>query len=362
MGILVFGNGYAYDASINILAQVDRSIFGIDHLYHRSPVDPEGLLSTIPAIAHTMIGFLCCKYISIAGQNVHSKIKFLKISGKFSGMKTHKATGGSAGNTVLALANLGAHPGFIGKIGNDDFGQYFKKNGLKQGIDMKLLAGDLPTGVASTFISPDGERTFGTYLGAAATMKAENLTLDMFKGYAYLYIEGYLVQDHELILRAMQLGKEAGLQICLDMASYNIVEGDLEFFDILITKYVDIVFANEEEAKAYTGKDAWGAINEIASKCSVVIVKLGAQGSCIKKGTECIKLEVPPVKKVVDTTGAGDYYAAGFLYGLTCGYSLEKCSIIGSILASNVIQVVGTTLSKKKWDEIKLNIEALLQA
>lgn len=209
--------------------------------------------------------------------------KFLKISGKYSGMQTHKATGGSAGNTVLALANLGAHPGFIGKIGNDDFGQYFKKNGLKQGIDMKLLAGDLPTGVASTFISPDGERTFGTYLGAAATMKAENLTLDMFKGYAYLYIEGYLVQDHELILRAMQLGKEAGLQICLDMASYNIVEGDLEFFDILITKYVDIVFANEEEAKAYTGKDAWGAINEIASKCSVVIVKLGAQGSCIKK-------------------------------------------------------------------------------
>lgn len=78
---------------------------------------------------------------------------------------------------------------------------------MKQGIDMKLLAGDLPTGVASTFISPDGERTFGTYLGAAATMKAENLTLDMFKGYAYLYIEGYLVQDHELILRAMQLGK-----------------------------------------------------------------------------------------------------------------------------------------------------------
>ena len=204
-------------------------------------------------------------------------------------MKTYKATGGSAGNTVLALANLGAHPGFIGKIGNDDFGQYFKKNGLKQGIDMKLLAGDLPTGVASTFISPDGERTFGTYLGAAATMKAENLTLDMFKGYAYLYIEGYLVQDHELILRAMQLGKEAGLQICLDMASYNIVEGDLEFFDILITKYVDIVFANEEEAKAYTGKDAWGAINEIASKCSVVIVKLGAQGSCIKKGERIVE-------------------------------------------------------------------------
>ena len=289
--------------------------------------------------------------------------KLQQINTRFSQMKTHQATGGSAGNAILGLACLGAGTGFIGKIGNDHFGDFFRNNLQKNDIEDKLLISEqLPSGVASTFISPDGERTFGTYLGAAATMKAENLTLDMFKGYAYLYIEGYLVQDHELILRAMQLGKEAGLQICLDMASYNIVEGDLEFFDILITKYVDIVFANEEEAKAYTGKDAWGAINEIASKCSVVIVKLGAQGSCIKKGTECIKLEVPPVKKVVDTTGAGDYYAAGFLYGLTCGYSLEKCSIIGSILASNVIQVVGTTLSKKKWDEIKLNIEVLLQA
>ena len=288
--------------------------------------------------------------------------KFLKIRSKLSLMKTHKATGGSAGNTILALANLGAHPGFIGKVGKDEFGKYFKKNGEKHGIDLKLLTSDHPTGVASTFISSDGERTFGTFLGAAATMKAENLTLDMFKGYAYLYIEGYLVQDHELIKRAMQLAKEAGLQICLDMASYNIVAEDLEFFTALVNKYVDVVFANEEEARAYTGKDPWEAINEISGMCSIVVVKLGAQGSCIKKGTECIKLEIPPVKKVVDTTGAGDYYAAGFLYGLTCGYSLDKCSIIGSILASSVIQVVGTTLSKKKWDEIKLNIEALLQA
>ena len=282
--------------------------------------------------------------------------KFLKISGKFSGMKTHKATGGSAGTTDLALANLGAHPGFIGKIGNDDFGQYFKKNGLKQGIDMKLLAGDLPTGVASTFISPDGERTFGTYLGAAATMKAENLTLDMFKGYAYLYIEGYLVQDHELILRAMQLGKEAGLQICLDMASYNIVEGDLEFFDILITKYVDIVFANEEEAKAFTGKEPEEALDIIAKMCSIAIVKVGARGSLIRKGTEMVQVQAAPVEKVVDTTGAGDYFAAGFLYGLTCGYSLEKCGKIGSLLSKDVIQVVGTELQAAQWEKIKEEI------
>lgn len=150
---------------------------------------------------------------------------------------------------------------------------------MKRGIDMNLLVGDLPTGVASTFISPDGERTFGTYLGAAATMKAENLTLDMFKGYAYLYIEGYLVQDHDLILRAMQLAKEAGAQICLDMASYNIVAEELDFFTTLINKYVDIVFANEEEARAYTGKDAWEAINEISYKQIIIAMGEGAKAA-----------------------------------------------------------------------------------
>lgn len=300
--------------------------------------------------------------LSKGGVQLIDEDKFLKIRGRLSDMKTHKAAGGSAGNTVGALANLGAHPGFIGKTGNDDFGHCLKKNGVKQGVDMKLLDGDLPTGATFTFVSPDGARTSCTYPGAAATMEAENLTLDMFKGYAYLYIEGCLVQNHELMLRAMQLGKEAGLQICLDMAGYTKAEGDPEFFDVLITKYVDVVFADEEEAKAYTGKEVGEAVNEIASKCSVVIVKPGARGSCIKKGTECIKPEAPAVKKVVDTTGAGDYYAAGFLYGLTCGYSLEKCSMIGSVLASGVMQVAGTTLSKKKWDEIKLNIEALLQA
>ena len=104
-----------------------------------------------------------------------------------------------------------------------------------------MVSEQLPSGVASTFISPDGERTFGTYLGAAASLKAEELSLDMFKGYAYLFIEGYLVQDHEMILHAIELAKEAGLQICLDMASYNIVAGDMDFFSLLINKYLSLI-------------------------------------------------------------------------------------------------------------------------
>lgn len=103
-------------------------------------------------------------------------------------------------------------------------------------------------------------------------------------------------------------------------------------------------------------------MDEIASKCSIAVVKTGKKGSLIKKGTERIQVEPLAVKKVVDTTGAGDYYAAGFMYGLMCGYSLEKCAQISSILAGHVIQVVGTTLSPQRWDEIKLNIDAILHA
>lgn len=278
-----------------------------------------------------------------------------------SGMKIHRSTGGSAGNTVCALAALGANPGFIGKVGQDETGAFFGDTLRQRGVNALLATCDLPSGIASTFISTDGERTFGTYLGAAATLRAEDLSRKMFAGYNYLYIEGYLLQDHDLMLRAVQLAKEEGLQVCLDMASYNVVEAERDFFDQLIVKYVDIVFANESEALAYTGKTPHEALEEIASKCSIAVVKTGKEGSLVKKGTEVIQLLSCPVDNVLDTTSAGDFYAAGFMYGLTCGYSLEKCVQISTILATAVIQEVGTTLPAKKWDEIKLNIESLLQ-
>ncbi len=287
--------------------------------------------------------------------------KLQQINTYFAQTTTHLATGGSAGNTILGLACLGAPTAFIGKVGNDTYGHFFRENMKECGIVDKLLPSTLPSGVASTFISPGGERTFGTYLGAAATLKAEDLTADMFAGYSYLYIEGYLVQDHDMILRAITLAKEAGLQVCLDMASYNIVEGDKEFFTLLLNKYIDIVFANEEEARAFTNCNCpEEALNIIGKLCSIAIVKVGSKGSYVRKGTELVKANALPVSEVVDTTGAGDYFAAGFLYGLTSGYSLEKCAKIGSLLAGNVIQVIGTTVPAQQWNEIKLNISEIL--
>ena len=265
--------------------------------------------------------------------------KLLKINEEFSRMKTHLATGGSAGNAIRGMAQLGAGTGFIGKINNDSYGNFFRESLLKHGTEADLLVSDtLPSGVA------------------ASTLKAEELSLEMFKGYTYLFIEGYLVQEHDMILRAIELAKEAGLQVCLDMASYNIVAGDHEFFSLLVNKYVDIVFANEEEAKAFTGKEPEEALDIIAKMCSIAIVKVGARGSLIRKGTEEVRVEAVQVAKVVDTTGAGDFFAAGFLYGLTCGYSLEKCGKIGAILSGEVIQVIGTELPDSKWEKIKEDI------
>ena len=274
-----------------------------------------------------MIIFLTEMQLPKGSMTLIDEDKFLKISEYFSRMETHLANGGSAGNAIRAMACLGAGTGFIGKVSNDFYGNFFRDSLLEHGTEADLLLSTtLPSGVASTFISPDGERTFGTYLGAASTLKAEDLSLDMFKGYAYLFIEGYLVQDHDMILRAIELAKEAGLQVCLDMASYNIVEGDLEFFLSVGQQICGYLFLlMRKRQRPFTGKEPEEALDIIAKMCSIAIVKVGARGSLIRKGTEMVQVQAAPVEKVVDTTGAGDYFAAGFLYGLTCGYSLEKC-------------------------------------
>ncbi len=286
--------------------------------------------------------------------------RYLYIKSVFDQLETKRSTGGSSGNMVKALAMLGEKPGFIGKIGPDEMGDFYRSEGERVGIEMKLLMSEVRSGVASTFISRDGERTFATHLGAAYRMEASDLTPEMFKGYTYLYVEGYLVQNHDLIMRAMQLAKDAGLQVCLDLASYNIVAEDLDFFKLLVNRYVDIVFANEEEAKAFAESNIGQALDIISSLCSIAVIKLGSKGSVIKKGTEVVRLNTKRIDCVMDTTGAGDFYAAGFMFGLMNGYSLEKCGQIGTILATEVIQVIGTSLSDEKWNEIKLNIQQLV--
>ena len=279
-----------------------------------------------------------------------------RIQECFASLDVQRATGGSAGNTMLALANMGAKPGFIGAIGDDATGSFFAANCEKCGITPYLTTLPVQSGIAYTFISPGGERTFATYLGAAAMMGPDNLTAEMFAGYDYLYVEGYLVQNHALILRAVELAKEMGLKVCLDLASYNIVAADHAFFTRLVAEYVDVVFANEEEARAFANAEPAEALECLHSQCEVAVVKLGPAGSTIMRKGEKVFVEAWSVEKVIDTTAAGDFYAAGVMYGLMNDYSLTQCAQVGTILSGHVIQIVGTQLSEETWNQMKLLI------
>ncbi len=283
-------------------------------------------------------------------------MKFKTISSEINKLKTEIVSGGSAANTIIGLARLGVETGFLGKIGKDSFARYFHNDMDRYKVKSHLTEVSIPSGVASTFISKDGERTFGTYLGAAALLEAAELKKEDFAGYDYFYIEGYLVQNYDLIRRAIILAKEAGAKVVLDMASFNVVEESKDFLLEIIPQYVDIIFANQHEAKTLLEVEPEQAISVLASQTEIAVVKTGAKGSWVQKGEE--KAFVPALDAVcVDSTGAGDLYASGFVYGLIKGLSLEECGYIGTLLATEVIQEVGAKISEERWDKILKEID-----
>ena len=182
----------------------------------------------------------------------------------------------------------------------------------------------------------------------------------MFRGYTHFYIEGYLVQHRELIRRAVELAKECEADVILDLASFNVVEDNLEFLRFLVKEYADIVFANAEEARAFTaGKDPEDALDEIAQDCWIAVVKIGKDGSLIQNGEKIYRVPAGQVN-CIDTTGAGDLYAAGFLYGALNDLQLSLCGEIGSVLAGKVIEVIGAKIPDIAWPEIKDSVKNLI--
>jgi len=268
------------------------------------------------------------------------------------------ASGGSAANTIHGLAMLNVKTGFIGSIGQDELGDFFENDMRSAGINTMLIRRNSVTGTAVALISPDSERTFATHLGAAVELGASDLNPDFFDGYDILYLEGYLIFNKPLVEQACKIAKEKNMKIALDLASYNVVEAMLPAFKEIVEKYVDIVFANEEEAKAFTGMMPEEALKSISGLCDVAVIKVGSEGSWIKRGEEVLKIGTIKVNPV-DTTGAGDLYAAGFLYGYSKNFNLEKCGVLGSHMAGKVIEIVGARMDEHKWLEIKTSIDRL---
>lgn len=276
-----------------------------------------------------------------------------QIQLRFASFRKKLVAGGSASNTVTTITQLGGKAAFIGKIGNDEVGDFYRDDMVKNGVKPLLLTtSEKMSGCCIVFITPDGERTFATYLGAAADLKPEDLSNEAFVGYDIFHLEGYLLQDHALIEKAMRLAKDAGCTISLDLASYNVVTENFDFLHDLVKKYVDIVFANEDESFAYSQLNAEESVAKIAQECDIAIVKVGKRGSYIQQGDTVYHIGAITTS-CTDSTGAGDLYAGGFLHALSDGFDIRRCGEIGTIAAGRVVEIIGTKLSEDTWDEIR---------
>ena len=271
---------------------------------------------------------------------------------------SQRASGGSTANTMCGLSRLGVETGFLSKIGKDEIGRFFEKQMTESHVKPLMLTSETPSGRVQALVTPDGERTFATCLGAAAEMCAADIKPELFEGWDIFYVEGYLVANPDMLKKAISTAKAKGLKIAIDLASYNVVEESRDFLIDLINNYVDIVFANEQEAFALTGLEPQEALRFIASKVQIAVVKVGAKGAFVQRGEEVVT--VPPLKAdVVDTTGAGDMWAAGFLAGLVKDEPLEKCGMMGAILAANIIEVMGAKMDAARWEKIHAAIALL---
>lgn len=281
------------------------------------------------------------------------------VMDKLQHLPAEKAPGGSAANTINGLSNLGMETGFIGKVSNDENGKFLEDDMLKNNIQPLLLKSETPTGVAAALVTPDSERTFAVSLGCAIELSPDDIKSEMFVGYDYFHIEGYLVQNHDLLRKAVKLAKENNVKVSLDLASFDVVRENLDFLNEIIKEYVDIVFANEDEAKAFTNLNPEDALHKLYEDSETAVVKIGKEGSMIKHDGVVHKIGVIDVNSI-DTTGAGDLYAGGFLFGLANKLTPEKCGEIGSLLAGKVIEVLGAKMGKETWVQINQEVKRII--
>ena len=264
-----------------------------------------------------------------------------------------KSCGGSSANTVTGLARLGIETGFIGSVGDDEFGRFFLSDLTANHIDSHLFKVQSQTGKSISLISPDTERTMATFLGAASDLFRCRIGLELLENYHYLLLEAYLITFRKLLENVFKLAKKAGIEIVMDLSSFNTVEQNRAYMQFILPKYVDIVLANEDEARTLTGKkDPREALREIAGYSKIAVVKCGEKGSFIQYGSH--QYQIDPISiKAVDTTGAGDLYAAGFLYGLMNGFPLDIAGKMGACVGGKVVEVIGAKMHDKKWSEIR---------
>jgi len=268
-------------------------------------------------------------------------------------------TGGSACNTVVGVGRLGGLARFVGKCGGGELGNFFENDLKRQNVEPALLRSNSPTGRVLSIVTPDAQRSMFTCLGASAEMLPQDISESCFESAAIVHIEGYLLFNSQLILKALKTAKASGALISLDLPSYNVVTQSRELLEHIVETFVDILMANEDEARAYTGQQTEDrALNALAEKVDIAVLKIGKRGSLIAHNDEMLPIRPQGSGHAIDTTGAGDLWAAGFLYGLVNGYPLEKCGALGSACGYEVCQVMGANIPEAGWERIKKLLES----
>lgn len=258
-----------------------------------------------------------------------------------------EASGGSAGNTVAGVASFGGGASFIGKVADDHLGKVFSADSSSCGVEFGVtpaVDGE-PTGRSMIIVTPDAQRTMNTFLGAATTLYRSDISESLVAASKVLYCEGYIWDvdvTKDAIRHAMRISQGAGRLISFTLSDSFCVERHFDEWHDLVDNDIDILFGNKQELATLTRADSFEAsVEAVRGRCEILCATRGPEGSLIVTADETIEIPAVPVEEVVDTTGAGDQYSAGFLYGITHGYSLYEAGMLGSSAAAEVISHMG---------------------
>jgi sugar/nucleoside kinase (ribokinase family) len=269
----------------------------------------------------------------------------LYLTAYFSDAKV--ASGGSAANTVTGVASFGGQAGYIGKVADDALGAQFTQEFRAVGVKYATTPFAGPPGTARCLIAitPDGDRSMNTYLGCSTLLSQSDLDADLIRSGRILFLEGYLFDREEAkhaFVAAAEIARAAERKVALTLSDLFCVERHRDSFRHLVHGHIDVLFANEAELLAlYQTEDFDAAVAESRKHCPIVAVTRSEKGSIIAAGEDTFVVTAAPVANVIDTTGAGDLYAAGFLWGISTGKTFGDCGRLGSIAAGEVISHVG---------------------
>lgn len=291
--------------------------------------------------------FLSSLHLNKGSSHLLDKEKYESIWAKLDQKKIKLAFGDSTANTMVGLANLGAKVSYLGKSGDDEYGKKYEYDLTRRGIISKIKKNPaIPTGKVIAFNTPDAERTFIVYLGATLTLTPQDLDKEDVKAAKILHLTGYQLEDMNLrktAMEAMAIAKTTSTRISIDLADAGLITRNLEFLKSMVEKYADILFLNETEAKAFTGKEPEDAVTALQDTVETVCVKIGDKGSIISH--HGMLHYIKPQKIIAqDTSGAGDMYAACILFGLLKSMDLQDAGELASRASALVVEQKGPRL------------------